>query len=74
MNIPEVAMVNKERYKEVLACLQEKICLRCLRVATYWVLLHDNALPHVEKHGTVVLPNLPYSPDLALYDFSSLFR
>jgi len=46
--IPVGAVVSKERYKEVLACLQEIICLKHpeMWVAKDWVLLHDYAWAH----------------------------
>ena len=72
--------VNKEYYLEVMQRLREAV--RKKRPDAWrenqWMLQHDNAPAHssflvrdfLAKHATTVLPQSPYSPDLAPADFS----
>ena len=71
--------VNKEYYLEVMQRLCEAV--RKKRPDAWrenrWMLQHDNAPSHssfllgdfLAKHATTVLPQPPYSPDLAPADF-----
>ena len=71
--------VNKEFYLNVLKRLREAV--RRERVEAWtkntWMLHHDNAPAHgslfirefLTKHETTVVPQPPYSPDLAPADF-----
>ena len=77
--IPESAIVNKTRYKKILGCLRDSI--RRKRPELWrrktWLLLHDNAPAHrsvlvqeeLARQQVTVLPDPPYSPDLAPCDF-----
>ena len=68
--------VNKEYY---VSRLREAICLKRpqLRANTSWFLHHDNAPSHTAlvlrdhfvKNSTHIVPQPPYSPDVAPCDF-----
>ena len=76
--LPQGRTVNKEYYLEVTQRLREAV--RKKRPDAWrenrWM-LHDNAPSHssylvrdfLAKHATTVLPQPPYSPDLAPADF-----
>ena len=61
--------------EDVLHRLREAICKKrpILWRSNSWILYNDNATAHrsslvsdfLEKHGTVTVQQLPYSPDLA---------
>lgn len=77
--LPSGRTVNKEYYLQVLRNLREAI--RRKRPEFWrdnsWILHHDNAPAHsalliqefLAKHNTVVMPQPPYSPDMAPCDF-----
>jgi histone-lysine N-methyltransferase SETMAR len=77
--LPQGRTVNKEYYLEVIQRLREAV--RKKRPDAWqenrWMLQHDNAPSHssflardfLAKHMTTVLPQPPYSPDLAPADF-----
>lgn len=77
--LPRGKTVNKEYYIQVLRRLREAI--RRKRPELWrnnnWLLHHDNAPPHtalvirefLTKHSTTVMPQPPYSPDMAPCDF-----
>ena len=77
--LPQGRTVNKEYYLEVVQRLRETV--RKKRPDAWrenrWMLQHDNAPSHssflvrdfLAKHATTVLPQPPYSPDLAPADF-----
>jgi len=77
--IPRGQTVNKEFYVAVLNHLREAICQRRPQLWTNqsWVLYHDNAPAHLSflvrnflaKNKTTIVPQPPYSPDLAPADF-----
>ena len=71
--------VNKEFYLNVLKRFREAVRRKRLEACTNntWMLHHDNAPAHASllirefltKHETTVVPQPPYSPDLAPADF-----
>jgi len=77
--LPQGRTVNKEYYLEVMQRLHEAV--RKKRPVTWqenrWMLQHDNAPSHslflvrdfLAKRATTVIPQPPYSPDLAPADF-----
>jgi transposase len=77
--LPQGRTVNREYYLEVMQRLREAV--RKKRPDAWrenrWMLQHDNAPSHssflvrdfLAKHATTVLPQPPYSPDLAPDDF-----
>lgn len=77
--LPKGSTVTKEYYREVLRRLRESI--RRKRPELWrnqsWILHHDNAPAHtsllvaeyLNKNSVLVLPQPPYSPDLAPCDF-----
>lgn len=77
--LPQGRTVNKEYYLEVMRRLREAI--RQKRTELWkkqsWILHHDNAPAHTSmlvreflaKNKTVIMPQPPYSPDLAPADF-----
>ena len=77
--LPQGRTVSKEYYLEVMQRLHEAV--RKKRPVTWqenrWMLQHDNAPSHslflvrdfLAKRATTVLPQPPYSPDLAPADF-----
>ena len=77
--LPPGCTVNKEYYLQILRNLREAI--RRKRPELWrdnsWILHHDNAPAHtalliqqfLAKHNTVVMPQPPYSPDMAPSDF-----
>ena len=78
MNLYRGQMVNKQLYQEVLARLRDAV--RRKRPELWenqtWMLHHDNAPAHASlirsylaKHQTSVVPQPPYSPDLAPANF-----
>ena len=77
--LPQDRMVNKEYYLEVMCQLRKAIRQKCTELwkNQSWILHHDNASAHtsilvrefLNKNKTVIMPQLPYSPDLALADF-----
>ena len=77
--VPRDQTVNKEFYLTVLKRLREAICRKRPQLWTNqsWVLHHNNAPAHssflvrnfLAKNETTVVPQPPYSPDLAPADF-----
>lgn len=77
--LPEGQTVNKEYYLGVMRRLRESIRKKRpdLWKDNSWILHHDNAPSHTSlivrdfltKHGTTVIAQAPYSPDLAPCDF-----
>jgi transposase len=77
--LPQGWAVNKEYYLEVMQCLNEAV--RKKRPDAWrenrWMLQHNHTSLHssflvldfLAKHATTVLPQPPYSPDLAPADF-----
>jgi histone-lysine N-methyltransferase SETMAR len=76
--LPQGRTANKEYYLEVMQRLREAV--RKKRPDAWrenrWMLQHDNAPSHssflvrdfLAKHATIVIPQPPYSPDLAPAD------
>jgi len=72
--------VNKEFYLKVMKRLREAVRRKTPEAWTNktWMLHHDNAHPHASlfireflaKQETIVVPQHPYSPDLAPAEFS----
>ena len=79
MFVPRGETVNKEFYLNVLKRLREAVRRKRPEAWTNntWMLHHDNAPAHASlvirefftKHETTVVPQPPYSPDLAPADF-----
>ena len=77
--LPQGRTVNKEYYLEVMRRLREAIRKKRpeLWKNNSWLLHHDNAPAHssllvrnfLAKNNTVIMPQPPYSPDLAPCDF-----
>jgi len=77
--VPHGQTVNKEFYVAVLKHLREAVCQKRPQLWTNqsWVLHHDNAPAHssflvrkfLAKNETTIVPQPPYSPDLAPADF-----
>ena len=77
--VPHGETVNKVLYLNVLKRLREAVRRKRPEPWTNhtWMLHHDNAPAHVSflirefltKHETTVVPQPPYSPDLAPADF-----
>lgn len=77
--LPQGRTVNKEYYLEVMRRLREAIRKKRpdLWKNQNWLLHHDNAPAHTSllvrdflaKNNTVIMPQPPYSPDLAPCDF-----
>ncbi|UYV84244.1 hypothetical protein LAZ67_X001650 [Cordylochernes scorpioides] len=77
--LPQGRTVNKEYYLQVLRNLREAIRQKRsdLWKDKNWLLHHDNALAHTSllvrdflaKNNTLIMPQPPYSPDLAPCDF-----
>ncbi|UYV64538.1 hypothetical protein LAZ67_3001139 [Cordylochernes scorpioides] len=77
--LPAGQTVIKEMYLSILRRLREAIRKKRLEKWTNgdWILHHDNARPHtahlvtsfLAKNGTEILPQPPYSPDIAPNDF-----
>ena len=77
--IPQGRTVNKEYYLEVMRRLREAIRKKRpeLWKNNSWLLHHDNAPAHssllvrnfLVKNNTIIMPQPPYSPDLAPCDF-----
>jgi len=77
--IPSGQTVNQEFYVAVLKRLREAICQKRPQLWTNqsWVLHYNNAPAHssflvcnfLAKNETIVVPQPPYSPDLAPVDF-----
>jgi len=78
-NVPRGETVNKELYLNVMKCLRAAVRRKRPEAWTNntWMLHHDNAPAHASllirefltKHETTVVPQPPYSPDLAPEDF-----
>ena len=74
--LTEGSVVNSDRCCATLQSLKQRICRIRLERNTF-LLHHDNARPHcsAQTQDTMtslkftVVPQLPYSPDLALSDF-----
>ena len=76
---PQGRTVNEEYYLEVMRRLREAIRKKRpnLWKNNSWLLHHDNAPAHssllvrnfLSKNNTVIMPQPPYSPDLATCDF-----
>jgi len=76
---PHGQTVNKEYYLRVIKRLREAVTRKRpdLWRLKKWLHHHDHALVHlsnlihgfVTKHETMLVPEPPYSPDLALEDF-----
>ena len=79
MSLFRVVTVNKEFYLKVMKRLREAVRRESHEAWTNktWMLHHNNAPAHASllireflaKHETSVVPQAPYSPDLALADF-----
>ncbi|UYV63879.1 hypothetical protein LAZ67_2005879 [Cordylochernes scorpioides] len=77
--LPQGRTVNKEYYLQVMRNLREAIRQKRpdLWKNKNWLLHHDNAPAHTSllvrdflaKNNTLMMPQLPYSPDLAPCDF-----
>jgi transposase len=77
--VPRGETVNKEFYVKVMKRLREAVQRKRTEAWTNktWMLHHDNAPPRVSllireflaKQETIVMPQPPYSPDLAPVDF-----
>lgn len=77
--LPKGQTVNKDYYLGVMRRLRESIRKKRpdLWKSNSWILHHDNAPSHtaliirdfLTKHGTTVIAQAPYSPDLAPCDF-----
>ena len=78
--LPQVQTVNQQDYKEILQRLLRSLCEKRQELwqGKSWWLHHESASVHngqsirqflAEKNITI-LEQLPYSPDLALCDFS----
>jgi len=77
--IPHGQTLNKEFYVAVLKHLREAVCRKRPQLWTNqsWVLHHDNATAYslflvrnfLVKNETTIVPQPPYSPDLAPVDF-----
>ncbi|UYV80992.1 hypothetical protein LAZ67_19002427 [Cordylochernes scorpioides] len=77
--LPQGRTVNKEYYLQVMRNLREAIRLKRpdLWKNKNWLLHHDNAPAHTSllvrdllaKNNTLMMPQPPYSPDLAPCDF-----
>lgn len=77
--LPQGRTVNKEYYLEVMRRLREAIRQKrpVLWQNNSWLLHHDNAPAHASmliskflaKNSTVLMPQPPYSPDMAPCDF-----
>jgi len=69
--------VNHYYYKDILERLRKRVIWVRPNIATNWILHHDNATAHaafsvaqfLTSKGITVMPQPPYSPDLAPYDF-----
>jgi len=78
-NVPRGETVNKEFYLNVMKRLRAAVRRKRPEAWTNntWMLHHDNAPAHASlfirefltKHETTVVPQPPYSPDLAPADF-----
>ncbi|UYV82559.1 hypothetical protein LAZ67_21002757 [Cordylochernes scorpioides] len=76
--LPAGQTVIKEMYLSILRRLREAIRKKGQKKWTNgdWILHHDNARPHtahlvtsfLAKNGTEILPQPPYSPDIAPFD------
>jgi len=77
--VPQGRTVNKEYYLEVMQRLREAVKKKRPDAwrENRWMLQHDNTPSHssylfrdfLAKHAMTVLPQPPYSPDLAPADF-----
>jgi len=77
--VPAGQTVNQYYYKDILERLRKRVMRVRPNIATNWMLLHDNAPAHaafsvaqfLTSKGITVMPQPPYSPDLAPCDFLS---
>ncbi|UYV66959.1 hypothetical protein LAZ67_4003454 [Cordylochernes scorpioides] len=77
--VPESQTTNQHHYLDVLRRLREAVRQKRLEKwhQKNWLWHHENARPHtavtvqlyLAKHGIALLPQPPYSPDLAPNDF-----
>ncbi|UYV80564.1 hypothetical protein LAZ67_19000694 [Cordylochernes scorpioides] len=77
--LPQGRTVNKNYYLQVMRNLREAIRQKRLDLwkNKNWLLHHDNAPAHISllvrdflaKNNTLMMPQPPYSPDLAPFDF-----
>ncbi|UYV66955.1 hypothetical protein LAZ67_4003444 [Cordylochernes scorpioides] len=77
--VPEGQTTNQHHYLDALRRLREAVRQKRLEKwhQKNWLLHHENARPHtavtvqlyLAKHGIALLPQPPYSPDLAPNDF-----
>ena len=77
--LPQGRTVNKEYNLKVMHRLSEAICQKRTELWNHqsWILHHDNPPAHTSmlvceffvKNKTVIMPQPPYSPDLATADF-----
>jgi len=75
--VPTGQTVNQYYYKDIFERLRKRVMRVCPNIATNWILHHDNATAHavffvaqfLTSKGITVMPQPPYSPDLAPCDF-----
>jgi len=75
--LPAGQTVNQYYYKDILERLRKIVMRVRPNITTNWILHHDNALAHaafyvaqfLTSKGITVMPQPPYSPDLAPCDF-----
>jgi len=73
-------IVNQHFYQEVMQCLRDQVCWKCLEWWQNhdWLIDHDIVPAHMALRvqqflatkNMAVVPNTPYSPDMAPCDFS----
>jgi hypothetical protein len=71
---PAGQTVNQYYNKDILERLRKRVMWVCPNIATNWILRHNNAPAHAAfsvaqfftSKGITVMPQPPYSPDLAL--------
>jgi len=75
--VPAGQTVNQYCYKDILERLRERVIRVRPNIATNWILHHDNAPAHatfsvaqvLTSKGITMIPQPPFSPDLAPCDF-----
>ena len=75
--VPTGQTVNQYYYKHILERLRKRVIRIHPNISTNWILHHDNAPAHaafsgvqfLTSKGITVMPQPPYSPDLAPCDF-----
>jgi len=75
--VPAGQTVNQYYYKDILERLRKRVMRVRPSIVTDWILHHDNAPAHaafsvaqfLTSKGITVMPQPPYSPDLAPCDF-----